>query len=263
MAQAGLEGTAKARWTRFAALGLVLAAIGPLLMFGAAALWGLDIADDAPFFLITAAIGLVGAFLVARFGTWSKFVGIIAALLISMALFWTAFGLFTPMSFFDFMPGVLVIPGAVMAIVGCIRAIRAGKRGDLTAAAEGPERRAMRVVLTVITLLAVVSAGFTFVSRSSADESSADQVVTLKDFEFDSDSYAFEAGSTLLVRNDDPFMHTFTIEALDIDVAVTPGSEELVDIPDETGTFTVFCQPHTSDPEAPSADDMAAEVTIQ
>lgn len=263
MVQETPEGTAKARWTRFAALGLVLAALGPLLMVGAAALWGLDIIEDSAFFFITAAIGLVGAFLVARFGTWSKVIGIVAAILMAMGLFWTAFGLFMPMSFFDFVPGVLVIPGAVIAIVGCIRAILAGRRGDLTVAAEGGEGRAIRVVLTIVVVLAVASAGLTFLSRSSVDDSSADQIVTLSDFEFAASPYEFEAGSTLLVRNDDPFAHTFTIEALDIDVAVTPGSEELVEIPDEPGTFTVFCRPHTMDPEAPDEDDMAAEVTVR
>jgi plastocyanin len=232
-------------------------------MFAAAALWGLDIVDDAPFFLTIAAIGLVGAFLVARFGTWAKVIGIVASVLMAMALFWTAFGLFTPMSFFDFVPGVLVIPGALIAIVGCIRAILAARRSDLTAAPEGAERRAIRVVLTIVLVLSVVSAGLTFTSRTSADEASAEQVVTLSDFEFESESYTFEAGSTVLVRNDDPFFHTFTIEALDIDIDVSPGSEELVDIPDEPGTFVVFCRPHTREPEAPEPEDMAAEVTIR
>jgi len=67
----------------------------------------------------------------------------------------------------------------------------------------------------------------------------------------------------VLVRNDDPFLHTFTVEELDIDEAITPGSEVLVEIPDESGSYVVFCRPH-SDPEEPDpAEDMAANLTIE
>src|SRR5687768_9045258 len=114
---------AKAKWTRLASLGLVLAGLGPLLMLIAALLFGLDIAEDLVFFLGVAVIAFLGAFLVWRFGTWSKFVGILAGLLVGMAMFWTAFGLAEPASFFDFVPGILVIPGALIAIGANIAAL--------------------------------------------------------------------------------------------------------------------------------------------
>ncbi|HEX2240095.1 MAG TPA: hypothetical protein VHJ82_02985, partial [Actinomycetota bacterium] len=82
-------------------------------------------------------------------------------------------------------------------------------------------------------------------------------------FEFDQASYSFPPGSTVLVRNDDPFFHTFTIDALDIDVELTPGSEELVDMPEQRGAYVVFCRPHTFEPEEPAEDDMAASITIE
>src|SRR5687768_2426397 len=94
----------RARWSGLAALGLVLAALGPLLMLVGGFLWGLEIGDEVMFFGVTAAIGLIGAFFVARFGTWAKVLGIVAGVLMAMSLFWTAFGLFTPNSFFDFVP---------------------------------------------------------------------------------------------------------------------------------------------------------------
>lgn len=251
-----------ARWTRLAALGLLMAGLGPLLMFAAGLLWGLDVSEDAGFFLITAAIALVGALLVWKLGTIGKVLGILAAILVAMGLFWTAFGLAAPQSFFDFVPGVLVIPGALLAIVCCIAAIVAGRRGHRSEHAVGGEQRGIRIVLTVVIVLAALSAVLTFTGRATVDEA-ADMTVVLKDFEFDEESYDFAAGSTVLVRNDDPFLHTFTIEELDIDETLTPGSEALVQIPDQSGDYIVFCQPHSDPNEPDPEDDMAARATIE
>jgi plastocyanin len=253
-----------ARWTRLAALGLLMEAIAPLLMLGAALLWGLDVGGDAAFFAVPGVVGLVAAFLAYRFGTWAKIVGIVVALLIAMMLFWTVFGLFSPRSFFDFVPGLLVIPGALIAVASCVGAIVAGRRGHRADTAIEGERRTIRIVLTALVVLAALSATLSIFGRSTADESQADTVVTLKDFEFNEASYEFEQGSTVLVRNNDPFIHSFTIEALDIDETLTPGSEKLIEIPERPGAYVVFCRPHTSDAAAPDVEeDMAAEVTIR
>lgn len=253
----------KPKWTRLATLGLILAALGPLLMFLAGLVWGLDMSEDAVFFLGTGAIGLLGAFSMSRPNTWAKVVGVVFAFLMLFGLWWTVFGLFAPGSFFDFVPGLLVLPGALIGMVAGIAAIRAAKRGDATAEPVAGERRGLRIVLTVVIVLAVVSAALTFIGRSTADEADADSVIALSDFEFPEDEISLEAGSTVLVRNDDPFLHTFTVEELNIDVVLGPGASELVEIPAETGTYTVFCEPHTSDPEDPDDGDMAATLTIQ
>ena len=238
-----------------------MAAVAPLLMLAAGFLWGLDVTEDVPFFGITAAVGLIGAFLVQRFGTWSKVVGILAALALAAMLFWTAFGLATPNSFFDFVPGLLVIPGAIIAIVGCIAAIVARRRGHLTPAPVGGERRAISIVLGVVIALALASAAMTFLGAS--DVEGGDVTVTASDFDFEDGPLTVQGGDEVVVKNEDPFLHTFTIEELNIDVAVQPGSEELVQIPDRPGTYVVYCVPHTMDPKEPSDDDMATEITIQ
>jgi plastocyanin len=255
--------TGKPKWTKLATLGLLLAAIGPLLMLAAGLVWGLDFSDDAGFFLSTGAIGLLGAFSMSRSSTWAKVVGVVFAVLMLFGLWWTVFGLFTPGSFFDFVPGLLVLPGALIGIIAGIGAIRATKRGAVTAEPVAGEKRGLRIVLTVVIVLAVVSAALTFLGRSTADEADADSVIALSDFEFPEDEISLAAGSTVLVRNDDPFLHTFTIEELDIDVVLGPGTSELVEIPADPGTYVVFCQPHTSDSEDPSEDDMAATLTIE
>lgn len=253
----------KPKWTRLATLGLILAALGPLSMFGAGLIWGLDMSEDGTFFLGTAAIGLLGAFSMSRSTTWAKVVGVVFAVLVLFGLWWTVFGLFTPGSFFDFVPGVLVLPGALIAIISGIAAIQANKRGDATAEPVAGEKRGLRIVLTVVIVLAVVSGALTFLGNSTADEADADSVIALSDFEFPEDEISLAAGSTVLVRNDDPFLHTFTVEELDIDVVLGPGASELVEIPAESGTYIVFCQPHTGTPEDPGEDDMAATLTIE
>ena len=255
-------GAPKPRWTRLASLALVLVALGPLLMLTAGLLWGLDVGEEVPFFGGVAIVALAGAALVARFGTWSKVVGIVTAVLAAGALFWTAFGLASPQSFFDFMPGLLVMPGAITAIVGCIAAIVAARRGHLSTVPEDGERKAIRTVLTVVIAAAAASAILTFTGGSDAS-GVGDVEVAASDFEFDPQSFEVAAGDSILVRNDDPFLHTFTSDDLGIDESLAPGSSVLIEVPDTGGTHIFYCRPHTFEPASPTEDDMAGELTVQ
>ena len=252
----------KSRWTRLAALGFVMLALSPILLLLAAFLWGLD-TSEAGFFIGVAIVALIGAFLVSRFGTWAKAVGIVLAIVSFMPIFWTAFGLFSPAAFFDFVPGVLSVLGVLSALIGSIAALVASRRGHHTSVPEGGERRALRIIPTVVVVLAVLSAVMTFTGRTSADPGGAETTVVMSDFEYDKDEYQVQGGSTVYVRNDDPYLHSFTIEELDVDVFLTPGSEELIEIPAEAGEYVVFCVPHTSDSESPSDDDMASRIIVQ
>jgi plastocyanin len=249
------------RGTTLATLGFLMMAAGPAILLVASIGFGLD---DAPFnlFFFAALFGVLGAVLVRRRGTVAKAIAIVLALLVFLAMFWTAFGLALPSSVFDFVPGLLVLPGILLAIGGTISAIASSKRGG----ASGPgETRAAATILAVVGLLAIVSIGLTIAGRETVDDdaaASADLTVDLKDFEFDQDAYDVPAGGAVLVKNSDPVFHTFNIDALDIQVDLGPGSEKLVTIPEEPGTFVVYCDPHTEDPEDPSDDDMAAEITV-
>lgn len=257
------EAVGVARWTRLAALGLLLAGLAPLLMFLAGLVWGMDMSEDAVFFLATAAIGILASVLVRRFGTWSKIVGILAALALLMSLFWTVFGLFTPGAFFDFVPGLMLIPGALTALVCCIAALVATRRGHRTVSPEGGEARGIRILLTAVIALAAVSAVLTFVTRSTVADPGDAPEVAMTDFEFDQAEYTVQGGSEVYVHNEDPFLHTFTIDELDVDEAFNPTGEKLIEIPDEPGTYVVYCRPHTMSPENPSDDDMAATITVE
>ncbi len=250
------------RWSRLASLGLLMGGLAPLLMLVAGFAWGLELGGDDIFLVVTTILGALGAFLVLRFGTWSKALGIVVALALAGALFWTAFGLVQPSSFFDFVPGLLLVPGVVLALVGCIGAIVAGRRGR-AGPVEGGERTTIRVVVAAVSVLAVVSAGLTLLARESVDGSSASLTVAMKDFEYDRAEYALDGGSTVLVRNDDPFAHTFTIDELGIDEYLTPAAETLVELPPRPGDYVLYCTLHTRDAKNPGEDDMASRVSVE
>jgi plastocyanin len=157
---------------------------------------------------------------------------------------------------------LLVLPGVLLGVVAGIISIRSRKAGR----AAGPgELRAVSAIVGVLAILGAASLVLTLTGRDTVDDdeaASADLVVDMADFEFDRSSYDVEGGATVLVKNSDPFVHTFTVDALDIDVDMGPGSEKLVTIPDEPGTYVLFCQPHTSDKDDPGEDDMAAVLDV-
>lgn len=254
----------RARWTDLAALGFVLAGLGSLLLVIAVLGWELNTEGEAGFFAIPVAVAAIAVFVIRRPATWGKVVGILLALIIAFFLWWTIFGLFTgPLNFFDFLPGVLVLPGALTALVASIAALVAGRRGHLRAAAEGGERTGMRIAVLIVVLATVVSGILTATSRSTvADASAATATVVMKDFEFAPAEISVAGGSSILVRNDDPFFHTFTVDALSIDETTTLGSEKLITIPSRPGTYILYCKPHTSDPDDPSKDDMAGTLVV-
>ena len=249
------------RGTTLATLGFLMMAAGPIILLVASLAFGLDDAP-IPLVVVAALLAVIGAFLVRRRSAVAKAIAIVLALLVFLPMFWTAFGLALPSSVFDFVPGLLMVPGLLLAIGGTITGIVSSKSGRAT----GPgESRAALAIVAVVGMLAIVSIGLTLAGRETVDDeaaAAADLSVDLKDFEFDQDAYDLTAGGTVVVKNSDPVFHTFTIDALDIDVDLGPGSEKLVTIPDEPGTYVVYCNPHTEDKDDPGKDDMAAEITI-
>lgn len=248
--------------TSLATLGLLMAAGGPILFIVASIVFGLG-ADDLGFFIVVAAVALLGAWLVRRRQTWAKVIACVLALLAGMAMFWTAFGLAAPASFFDFVPGLLVLPGALLALVSGIASLVNKRRGREVGSGE---RRAVGAIAALLGLVAVVSGVLTVAGRDTVPDALADEAdltVSMKDFEFDEDGYDVDGGATVLVKNEDPFLHTFTVDELGIDVELGPSSEKLVEIPAESGAYVLYCEPHTEDAEDPDEEhDMASELTV-
>ena len=255
---------ARPRWTDLATLGFALAGLGPLLLLIAVLAWGLDTEGETGFFAAIIGIAIVGAILVRLKQGWTKIVAIVLAIMMFMGLWWTVFGLLAgPASFFDFMSGVLVMPGALLAAVGSIASFVARRRGNLGDRPVGGERKTIRAAIVVVALAALSSGILTATSRAKVnDPSTADTTVTMKDFEFSPTEVSVTGGGQVLVRNDDPFLHTFTVDQLDIDETLTIGSEKLITIPSTPGTYILYCKPHTQDPDDPDTNDMAGTLRV-
>lgn len=257
-------GVGKAKWTRLATLGFAMAALAPLILVISVLAWGMDVEGEIAFFLIVSGILAGIAFLVWRFGTWSKIVGIVLGLLTALGLFWMIFGLFVPQSVFDFVPGMLFIPGVLLGVGSCIAAIVAKRRGHRSERAEAGEARGIRIAITALVVGALVSGVLTLTGRSTAgDVSNVAATIVSKSFDYRPVSVTVAGGSRILVKNDDPFFHTFTIDELGIDEGFAVGSSLVVEIPQKPGTYIFYCTPH-SDAENPDPDenDMAGRITI-
>jgi plastocyanin len=258
---------ARAVYSRVAVLGLLLLGAAPLLMLITAAVSGMSLAEDGPFFALGAAIPLATAALAWRFGAWSKILAIAATLVAAAGLFWIAFGLGVPGSFGDFVPGLSFVLGFVLALGGSVAALVQGRRGNLATSAAPTERR---IVVGAVVLLAagvVVSGVLTALAgRATADV--AGTTVTMSDFAFAEGGYAAQAGepATFVAHNSDGFVHDIAIPALDVDpVQVLPGADAVIELPAaDPGTYTVYCTLH-SDTAAddPEQAGMAATLVIE
>jgi plastocyanin len=251
-------------YTGVAAFGLLLIALAPTLIVVIALASGLQLGGEFATFLLPAILAIVAAALVWRFGTWAKILGALVSALAAPALFWLAFGIAVPASFGDFVPGLVFTLGVLIGLGGSIAAIVQGRRGHLRADATTGERRIITGVTGVIVIAALASAILWFTSRSTVDAATADVTATMHDFAFQEGTYQVASGDTLLVHNSDGFMHDFTVHELGIAAEVAPGSGELVEMPDQPGTYVIYCTLH-SDPEAPDASDgdMVAALVIE
>jgi plastocyanin len=258
--------TGRARYTAVAVTGLVLAGLAPALMLVMSLVFGLDVGEDLGFLGIAIAVPWVVAFLVWRFGTWAKVLGILASLAAGVTLFWMAFGLMAPASFADFVSGVLLPLGVLLGLTGSIAALVSQLRGRVEPAAGPGERRVVTAALGLVLLAAVVSGVLNLTGRTTVDEQAAAgaTAATMKDFAFVEGTYETAAGGSIVVRNDDPFLHDFTVPDLGIAVDVLPGSSQLVELDAQPGEYTIYCTLH-SDPSAeqPSPDEMAATLVVR
>ncbi|HVM14288.1 MAG TPA: cupredoxin domain-containing protein [Egibacteraceae bacterium] len=253
----------RAAYTRVAVAGLLLAASAPALGLAAVLVAGMPLGEEGVFFGVMIVVPLLGAGLAWRFGAWAKVLAAVLSLGMGLMLHWMAFGLSYPASFADFVPGVLLPLGVVLGLGGSVAALVAHRRGHHDTAATRGERRALGVALAIAGL-AVIGSGMASVLAHDSVEAAADAVpVTISEFAFAEGSYEVAAGepTSMLVHNSDAFVHTFTIPELGIDETVLPGSDVLVDVTAEPGTYTLYCRPHSNlDEPDPAEAGMAGTV---
>ena len=203
------------------------------------------------FLLIPAAVVASALLFVRR---WGLIVGILGGLL-GLLGFMEDIDLIltTPKAFFDFAAGVFIIPGLLIlliaSILGTVQYFRGAVSRDLSPTAA----TLLRGAVGALVLVAVVSAVVTAMNAgdASAEERQGAMILTAEDTEWDLDRMEglSDQPLKLVVRNEDGFLHTFTIYDLDIDVRLGPFSEEVVEINAPAGTYGYVCRifDHESD----------------
>lgn len=209
-----------------------------------------------------AGIAAAVTFVVWRFDRmWAKILGLLGTLAIGATTFYFAFGLFQPFSPLEFIIGLMVVVGFFTSLVGGIMTLAVGRRRDSGPTPAG--RRFRKVVLGVIGVASVVSVVGFLLTRTTVAEAEAQGAATvdMTNFEFHPGATSMASDQGLLLVNKDPFAHDFTLDELDIQVDVRPGSEAIVDLSSlPPGTYHYFCSLHT-DPA--TGEGMTGELTIE
>jgi uncharacterized cupredoxin-like copper-binding protein len=101
-------------------------------------------------------------------------------------------------------------------------------------------------VAAVLAVLAVVSAGVTIGARKTVEnvERIGAFEMVMKKTSFETEDLAAKPNEAvrLIIKNEDLFIHTFTIDELDVDVTVGPNGEKAVRIrPTTAGIYEYKC----------------------
>jgi plastocyanin len=207
--------------------------------------------------------------LVWRFDTtWARIVGVVVTLALAFMMFWVAFGLAYPASFFDFVPAVAFVLGVVLSLFGNIAAIVQRRKDHIDLRAQPTERHLEQAAIGIVVVAVLVSGVMSFLGRESVEETAAADAVAVEmtGFAFEPQQIEVAGGGQLLVHNSDAFMHDIAVPDLGIDaVTVSPGSEVLLDVPAEAGVYNVYCTLHsdTGDTQPDPEEQMAATLQVR
>ena len=229
------------------AIGGLLTIVVTMVVLGIVQLASSD-TSNLPFLIINIVVVLIVGGLIWRFGSWALVLGAIAGLLATGLLYGPFLILSTGSinSVFDFGVAVVTTVASITALVGSVVAFVQLRRGTARAEATAVERNALRGVAAVVVVLVVMSAVVTLAARDTVEE--ADRVgaieVLMKTTEFKTAQLDAKAGETLriVLKNDDLYIHTFTIKELRVDVTVGPRGEKAVSLSlPKKGTFEYKC----------------------
>jgi plastocyanin len=202
--------------------------------------------SDVAFPLIVGVVALVvGALISVIPHPWNLILAVIAGLLcLLFASDGLDLSLGSPQSFFDFAFPVFFFTGGVLLLIGGITGLVQHFRHQPS---DGNARlvTGIRAVFGVLVLILAVSAVLTVVnigSASAADKEGA-ALLKAKDDEYSTDTLSTSGNGKVVIENKDPILHTFTIDDLDIDVKVGPGSHEVVKLDNvKAGEYFYHCR---------------------
>lgn len=196
-----------------------------------------------PFILAMVAPVAVGLLLALR---WPR-VGIVWVAVVSLALlvFSAPFlldALAHPEALADFIPLVVFTVGLLVAVLVAVPAFREVRMPARPSRAPGAVAVAAGVAVAVAAVLSVVAS----TGIESVPPESGDLLVVTEDIAFLQDEISVPAGEVAVhVENRDGTRHTFTIDALGVDLEVPPGSSQRTTFQAPPGTYRFYCRPHT------------------
>lgn len=201
--------------------------------------------EEIMFPVIIAVIALIVGAIVFFVRPWGLVLAVIGGLL---GLMFTtqgiALSLSTPESLLDFAFPIVLIPGSIMMIGGGVAGLVQHFRHE-SSTAHPTLTNVLRGSVAVIGLLLVGSALLTAVNigGASAEERQGAPVVRAKASEFETTAVSATRGGKVYVENDDPILHTFTIQALGIDVKLGPGTGKVVSLEEvPAGEYVFYCR---------------------
>jgi uncharacterized cupredoxin-like copper-binding protein len=150
----------------------------------------------------------------------------------------------SPQAFFDFLFPVVLLPASIFLIAGSVTGLvqhfrKVANEGNPTVA------MAVKGVLGVIGVLMAVSLVLTVANlgNASAEDKEGAVFLEMKHTEFEPTEGSTSRTGKLVIENNDPILHTFTIDALDIDIKVGPGSFETYTLDNvAAGEYGFYCR---------------------
>lgn len=144
-----------------------------------------------------------------------------------------------PESASDFITSLLSVLTAAVGIVSGIAVLQKPNRSSLAT----PKRVGLAAVS-----LAVVAIGLSIVSTMGYEDASAregDVELATENIEFSDTSLEAQDGEvSVFVENADATLHTFTIDELDVDLAIPASKAARVSFQAPPGTYEFYCSPH-------------------
>lgn len=191
-----------------------------------------------PFIVIFGSVG----WWVGRGGRASAIVlGVLSILFLAINAPFLISTLTVPASLIDFVSNAWLLLAGITAIVAGFAAARSAP----SEGASGLER--VVVGLAAIALIVSIIATLTYDEASQQD---GDVQLTATDVEFDPEALEADSGTVaVFVTNNDPTLHTFTIDELDVDLDIPANTTARVEFEADAGEYKFYCVPHETDME--------------
>ena len=201
-------------------------------------------------------VPLIVAALVWRYGRWALVLAVILALLIGVVdSAYIPYGLGAPNSAFDFVPAFILLIGFLTTLISGVSAFVHRRSPSPRTAAKGAEKAVFPAVAVIVVALTIMSLALNIAARDtvSAEErasfSSASGgktvVMVMKNVRFQPEQLEVPAGQgiRILLDNHDLFVHTFTVDDLDIDITIGAKGEKVVELPLlKPGSYELSCK---------------------